>query len=850
MPRPRTAHALSALTLALPVCAGHARQPIPSPDASWTAPTPHAGSWCATLADEGAGTTIPRAPRLRPMDADAHRRAGARGPCTEDGSRLDILIVYTPTVLANQGGLSGVQTLAADAVAELNLVFTNSGIPTTAVLAGLREVSYTETGNLSTDLARLREPADGVIDGVHTWRNDDRADLVCMLVQSAGVLGIANLAVQAGYQPRPDLAFSVVQASTIGSGNPVFSHEIGHNLGLLHQSEADPCVLAGADTNGHGYAEPGGAFQTVMATGGAPAELRFSDPGVLVGGLPAGVPGDAENALVAAQSVVVASRFRNRDQDNNGVCDADQIAADPALDCNANGILDQFETDLNGNGVPDDCDIASGTSLDLDLDGVPDEAELARIYVDADAAPGGDGATWATAMHDLQDALALARACLDTTEIWIAEGTYTPGPYKADKFDLVGGVALLGGFNATETLESERNPDAHPTVLSGDLAGDDDGEFTFRDDNSVTVCYAYAETGTITLDGLTITGGHSAEPYGCQAGGTGTANGGGLFALFSDIRLNNCTVLRNGANDGGGLFLPDVTSWGLTDVDVIGNRAIGFGGEVGGAYLTAAKLPGNVTRCRFNGNHADGSVGGVFFIGGAPIVTDSEFIGNSSGTYGRAGLYGRLLDGAVFSNITVAYNINLSYAVPAGARFDTSNTNTTISNSVFWDNYVYHSSGSRLGDQQATIQYFDGVTVANTTVQYWSGLTPGIDTNGDDPLLTDDLGPDLTQATGDEDARPAPGSPAIDSGDDTLTFSTLDLDGSPRFVGTVDRGAYEAQPPACPADVNLDGILDNGDIGAFVNAFLAGQPIADFTGDGILDNGDIGAFVAAFLAGC
>ena len=54
----------------------------------------------------------------------------------------------------------------------------------------------------------------------------------------------------------------------------------------------------------------------------------------------------------------------------------------------------------------------------------------------------------------------------------------------------------------------------------------------------------------------------------------------------------------------------------------------------------------------------------------------------------------------------------------------------------------------------------------------------------------------------------------------------------------------------CAADLTGDGVLDNGDIGAFVSLFLSGDPAADFTGDGILDNGDIGAFVAAFLAGC
>lgn len=54
----------------------------------------------------------------------------------------------------------------------------------------------------------------------------------------------------------------------------------------------------------------------------------------------------------------------------------------------------------------------------------------------------------------------------------------------------------------------------------------------------------------------------------------------------------------------------------------------------------------------------------------------------------------------------------------------------------------------------------------------------------------------------------------------------------------------------CPADVNRDGVLDNADILAFVQDFLAQSPGADFTGDGIVDNGDVNAFVNAYLAGC
>ncbi|MFT5424807.1 MAG: hypothetical protein ACI89L_002609 [Phycisphaerales bacterium] len=54
----------------------------------------------------------------------------------------------------------------------------------------------------------------------------------------------------------------------------------------------------------------------------------------------------------------------------------------------------------------------------------------------------------------------------------------------------------------------------------------------------------------------------------------------------------------------------------------------------------------------------------------------------------------------------------------------------------------------------------------------------------------------------------------------------------------------------CPIDFTNDGVLDNGDIGAFVTLFLSGDMSADVNNDGVLDNGDINAFVAAFLAGC
>ena len=46
------------------------------------------------------------------------------------------------------------------------------------------------------------------------------------------------------------------------------------------------------------------------------------------------------------------------------------------------------------------------------------------------------------------------------------------------------------------------------------------------------------------------------------------------------------------------------------------------------------------------------------------------------------------------------------------------------------------------------------------------------------------------------------------------------------------------------------GVLDLGDIGAFVSGFTGGNPIADLDNNGIYDLTDIGLFVTAFTSGC
>lgn len=108
-----------------------------------------------------------------------------------------------------------------------------------------------------------------------------------------------------------------------------------------------------------------------------------------------------------------------------------------------------------------------------------------RTYVNQNATGVNNGRGWADAYTNLQTALAAAQA---GDEIWVAEGTYkpaAPGGSQTTTFLINKDLKLYGGFAGTECNLLERDIALHPTVLSGDLNGDDvDDDFVQnRSDN-------------------------------------------------------------------------------------------------------------------------------------------------------------------------------------------------------------------------------------------------------------------------------------------------------------------------------------------------------------------------------
>lgn len=226
-----------------------------------------------------------------------------------------------------------------------------------------------------------------------------------------------------------------------------------------------------------------------------------------------------------------------------------------------------------------------------------------RLYVRSGAAAGGDGQSWATATNELRAALDLAASFPDVVnEIWVAAGTYKPDLGNGNRsatFDLPPGVAVYGGFQGAETDLAQRDPQANPTILSGDLAGNDGAPGTFSGyaENSyhVVTMSGSSSSNRPRLDGFVISGGNANHPS------SGNEKiGGGVFSYGDNAIYANCLIEYNHATGRGGGFLGGGGDTEIIDCRFIGNRTFT---EAGGASIVGDPL---LIDCLFEGNAAVG----------------------------------------------------------------------------------------------------------------------------------------------------------------------------------------------------------------------------------------------------
>jgi hypothetical protein len=497
------------------------------------------------------------------------------------------------------------------------------------------------------------------------------------------------------------------------------------------------------------------------------------------------------------------------------------------------------------------------------------------LYVDQHATGANNGSSWSDAYTDLQDALA-AFDCLGTGEVWVAQGTYFADRATGDRagtFQLRSGVAVFGGFDATEALRAQRDPGAHVTVLSGDIGNPDDSM-----DNSYHVVTGSGADPSGVLDGFTVTHGQcdgfdqgaglmvvSGSPTvaNCLFTLNSAFGGGASYASESSPSFIRCVFLDNGAGEAGGAIRASQSV-----VDAVNCRFLANTASVGGAVQAAAASDVALVNCAFIGNRADHAVrkAGAVSAGGGSLVTltNCTLTANTADTGGGVLAFG-------------------------------TGTRVVMNNSILWGNS--DSAGSTEGSQAgAEVPHDPGVLLADFCDVQGHLAIPGTGTVDADPRFADADGADGVYGTLDDDVRLSAGSPCIDAASnpalpadaydldadaDTAEALPEDLADNPRRADDnaapdtglgsapiVDMGAYEFD--CSSTDCNGNGVCDASDIflgtstdcfsaagtpgpGGF---FAAGGPdgvpdecqcVADWNRDGIVNSTDVSEIINTYF---
>jgi hypothetical protein len=376
------------------------------------------------------------------------------------------------------------------------------------------------------------------------------------------------------------------------------------------------------------------------------------------------------------------------------------------------------------------------------------------IYVDDDATgASNEGSSWAMALTYLQPALSVARA---GDEIRVAQGLYHPdeglsmtvpthgGPAVVSArgsitaaFQLKNGVALRGGFAGWGAEDpNARDPDRYPTILNGDLRGDDIDLWGpgnplydfFRADNSENVVQSLRTDATAVLDGFVVESAVDAGLFN-QEGSPTITNcvfqkcttlkfGAGLRCEKGQPTLSNCVFQNNhavSAYNMGGAVYGQGARLTLSDCRFCDNDASQEGGAIcsvdgdltltrctfetnwakeGGAiHQTAGTL--TLVECTFETNAANDG-GAVAFAVEAASMTRCVFRGNWALATGGALENGEsplTLDGCVFSGNTAGMGGAL-YAFRLTGWPLVSSSATAVTRCLFTGNRAWNAGGA------------------------------------------------------------------------------------------------------------------------------------------------------------
>ncbi|MCB9265881.1 MAG: gliding motility-associated C-terminal domain-containing protein [Lewinellaceae bacterium] len=433
--------------------------------------------------------------------------------------------------------------------------------------------------------------------------------------------------------------------------------------GGINSMEATNCIFWGDSV--------GVAGKEILNNGGSVSLAHC----IIEGGIPAGVNDEGNNLFEDPQYAAP--------QEGN----LHLLPCSPGADAGLNAIFPpDITTDLDGTRRIQNMVIDIGAY------------ENGRIFVDIDATGNNDGTSWEDAFTDLQDGL---KAAYPGDQVWVAEGIYLPvtcspctDSDREKAFQLRNGVELYGGFAGVEDALEQRDYEAFPTILSGDIGMSGDST-----DNAYRVVLLKNVSSKTLLDGFTIEEGNGDGPFGFFFGGGVYIDGRNGMAASPVVR--NCIIRNNYATGGGGMAMEGSGSGAiraeirncLFEGNTCSLQAISRGGAVYVAGSVGATIEPRFTGCTFLNNYS-GDDGGAMVINissenmlpssySAVRIDSCRFENNESvGDFGRGGAIWMLMSSNTVSNNVISNSqfINNIAGGNGGAIFNRASFDQVLAN--------------------------------------------------------------------------------------------------------------------------------------------------------------------------
>jgi parallel beta-helix repeat protein len=335
---------------------------------------------------------------------------------------------------------------------------------------------------------------------------------------------------------------------------------------------------------------------------------------------------------------------------------------------------------------------------------------------------------------------------------------------------------------------------------------------------------------TVSISGLTLTGGDFNE-----SGGLASA-GGGAILNAENLTVNECTISGNAAfNNGGGIFNYRSGSLTVNGSTISGNTTNGNRG--GGIYTKYAPLVMNSST--ISGNRAHGWGGGIFASSANVTIAHSTITGNQADIHNNQDPLFNIRGGGIYSyetgSVTVRHTIVAGNTRAQGTRDD-----------VFGP---VAAQFSLIGDSSGAIITNQGGNQIGPSNMPINAMLGPLANNG---------GRTLTHAL-------LSGSPAIDRGNASAVAGaggvplydqrgapfTRVANGDSAGGARIDIGAFEVQSSATAAsgDYNRNGKVDGGDYVIWrktLNSNVVAFAGADGDGDGRIDQDDFNVWRSHF----